>query len=260
MNAIIIVARLESQRLPQKHLKIVEDLPLIKWLTERIQLHFKKEIDDGLKLILATPDTELNKKFEDFYKNNTTVKTFRGNETNIPYRIMECSNKYNLEKIVIADGDNFLLSMEAIKSVLENLNNGYSMVKTQGLPLGMNVMGWDAQYLKSILNKHNYHLLETGWGRIFKEDEIKKIDFDFKDLPQFNKLRFTTDYAEDLQFMKKMFQTLGDKVLSASSQEIISIAIENKFYELNGFLSKIYFDNFYKKMNEEKAINNEESV
>jgi CMP-2-keto-3-deoxyoctulosonic acid synthetase len=41
MTAIIIVARLESERLPQKHLKLVGGLPLIKWLTERIKTLFQ---------------------------------------------------------------------------------------------------------------------------------------------------------------------------------------------------------------------------
>jgi spore coat polysaccharide biosynthesis protein SpsF (cytidylyltransferase family) len=100
-------------------------------------------------------------------------------------------------------------------------------------------------------------LLETGWGRIFKNEDIKKIQFDYTSIPHFDELRFTTDYPEDLQFMQQMFHKLGNKALTASSNEIIETAIENKFYEINGFLSKIYFDNFYKKMDEEKAINHE---
>lgn len=258
-SAIIVVARLESERLPQKHLKIVEGMPLINWLTHRIKTYFKKEIADGLKLIVASPATVLNEKFEDLYKDDKIVETFRGNEKNVPGRIMECSDKFCLNKVVIADGDNFLLSMEAIKAVLENLANGSLIVKTEGLPLGMNVMGWDAHYLKTLLNKHEYQLLETGWGRIFDADSVKKIKFNFDSLPQFDMLRFTTDYPQDLQFMEKMFQTLGNNVLSASAKDIVEVAIKNKFYELNGFLSEIYFNNFYKKMNEEKQINDEKN-
>jgi spore coat polysaccharide biosynthesis protein SpsF (cytidylyltransferase family) len=170
---------------------------------------------------------------------------------------MECSNKFNLKKVVIADGDNFLLSMEAIETVLENLASGTLVAKTEGLPLGMNVIGWHASHLKSMLNENKFQLLETGWSRIFKSEEIKKLQFNFTSFPQFDILRFTTDYPEDLQFMQKMFHALGDKVLTASSNEIIKTAAENKFYDLNGFLSKGYFDNFFKKMNEEKVINHE---
>ncbi|HEY6977110.1 MAG TPA: hypothetical protein VH396_12530 [Chitinophagaceae bacterium] len=259
MNAVIIVARLESERLPQKHLQIVEGLPLIKWLTERIKFHFRKQIAEGLKIIIASPATLLNKKFEDVYKDDI-VETFRGDENNVPWRVMECSNEFNLNTVVIADGDNFLLSMEAIETVLENLATGILVAKTEGLPLGMNVIGWHASHLKSTLNENKFQLLETGWSRIFKSKEIKRLPFEFTLFPQFDMLRFTTDYPEDLQFMQKMFQSLGDRVLSASSNEIIKTAVDSKFFELNGFLSKIYFDNFYKKMDEEKVINHEENI
>ncbi len=256
MNAIIIVARLESERLPQKHLKIVEGFPLIKWLTKRIEFNFQREIDEGLKIIIATPATKLNKKFEDLYRNDL-IEVFRGNEKNVPLRIVQCSNKFFLKNVVIADGDNFLLSMGAIKAVLENLKIGSLITKTEGLPLGMNVMGWQASHLKAILDEHNFQLLETGWGRIFKNEDIKKIQFNYTALPQFNQLRFTTDYLEDLQFMKKMFQFLGNGVLSATDDKIIQTAIEKNYYKLNGYLYKTYFENFYKKMEAEKEINHE---
>jgi spore coat polysaccharide biosynthesis protein SpsF len=256
MNAIIIVARLESERLTQKHLKIVEGLPLIKWLTKRIESFFKEEIEAGLKLFIATPATELNKKFEDLYKDDT-VKIFRGDEKNVPLRIMQCCDEYIIEKVVIADGDNFLISMEAIKAVYKELLDGDLMVKTEGLPLGMNVMGWDAAYLKSIMSKRNYQSLETGWGRIFTNSEITKIHYNYTSVPQFHELRFTTDYPEDFRFMKNVFQTLGNKILETSSDEIIKVVIDNKFYEINGYLYKTYFENFYKKMEEEKEFNHE---
>ena len=257
MNAIIIVARLESQRLPKKHSQIVEGLPLIKWLTERIKYNFKKEITEGLKIIIASPATELNKNFADLYKTDNGIEIFRGNENNVPLRVHECSNNFSLDKVVIADGDNFLLSMQAIKDVLENLKTGSLIAKTEGLPLGMNVMGWDAAHLKKIINEHAYPLLETGWGRIFKNEDITKIKFDYTSIPQFDQLRFTTDYPEDLEFMKKMFEFFGEQILSASDDEIIQTAIEKKYYELNGYLYKSYFENFYKKMEEEKEANHE---
>lgn len=257
MNAIIIAARLESERLPQKHLKVVEGLPLIKWLTERIKLHFNQQIKEGLKVIIASPQNELNKKFAALFKDDKTITTFSGDEKNIPWRIMQCSDAFALDKVAIADGDNFLLSMQAIKAVLKNLKEGALITKTEGLPLGMNVMGWSAAHLKSTLNSNKFNLLETGWGRIFKSEDTKKIQFDYKHIPQLNLLRFTTDYPEDLKFMQAMFGALKENALTASPDQIINIAIANKFYELNGFLSEIYFDNFYKKMEEEKIINHE---
>jgi spore coat polysaccharide biosynthesis protein SpsF (cytidylyltransferase family) len=257
MNAIIIVARLESERLPQKHLQIVEGLPLIKWLTKRIQYSLKNEIDDDLKLILASPDTELNKKFEALYNDDVSVEIFRGSEKNVPLRIHECCNKFSLDKVVIADGDNFLLSMNAIKTMLQTLSKNSIVAKTEGLPLGMNVMGWDAAHLKAIMDNHAYELLETGWGRIFKNEDIKKIQFNYNTIPQFDELRFTTDYPEDLEFMKKMFQFFGNRILIASDDEIVNTAIQKRYYQLNGYLYKTYFENFYKKQDEEITINNE---
>jgi spore coat polysaccharide biosynthesis protein SpsF len=258
MDGIIIVARLESERLPQKHLKQVLGVPLIQWLINRLQHNFSEEIKSNtVKIIVATPNTEANNGFN-FLTHITSVTIFKGDEKNIPLRVMQCCNSLNIENAVVVDGDNFLVSMEAIKAVISKLSQNCRLVKTAGLPLGMNVTGWKAQFLKDVLDTAKKHeLLESGWGRIFRDFDFEKIEFPYSSLPVFNELRFTTDYPDDLWFITQMIEHLNKKVITATAEELINTAVENKFYLLNSHLCKKYWDNFYKKIEEEKLLNHE---
>jgi len=141
---------------------------------------------------------------------------------------------------------------------MNKLSQNYQLVKTTGLPLGMNVTGWKAQFLKLVLDTAKKHqLLESGWGRIFCDYDFEKIEFPYSNLPFFAELRFTTDYPDDLQFVTRMIEYLNKNVITATTEELIKVAVENKFYLLNSHLCERYWDNFYKKIAEEKIINEE---
>jgi spore coat polysaccharide biosynthesis protein SpsF len=241
-TGILIIARLGSTRLQQKHLIDVGGRSFIDWLSHRYLYGFQSLVDNGkVKIVIATSTEGENEEFEKIFK-DSVVDVFYGSNENIPFRQLQCALKYGFKNIISIDGDDILCSVSGAIKVLEKLNNGEQAVKTVGLPLGMNLMGYTFDYLRNALDKCDIdQKIETGWGRIF-ESSIKNLEL--SDLPPDQRLRFTLDYEQDSFFFKKIITHFGDNIVRATDEEVIQFVIENKVYEMNYSLNEIYWNNF----------------
>ena len=241
MTGILIVARLGSTRLNNKHLIKINNKTFIEWLLMRFLNKFSPLIaQEKVKIIIATSIKPENEKFKELLK-EIDVEVFYGNDSNIPLRQIECAEKYNLKKIISIDGDDILCSTEAALNVYNLLQNpNINIVKTIGLPLGMNVIGYRTDFLKKSL-KNIIDKLETGWGRIFDENEVIELVVNKRNYDQ---LRFTLDYELDSKFFSTIIEKIGDNIVSISDLALINTIIENKIYEINSSLIDTYWTNF----------------
>ena len=241
-TGILIIARLGSTRLPQKHLVSVKNRTFIEWLVKRYLYQFESNIKaNEVKIIIATSVLEENKLFEEIFK-DTSVEVFYGSDSNIPLRQLQCASKFSLDQIISIDGDDVLCSTEVAKKIFSILNNGESAVKSEGLPLGMNVIGYKVDYLEKCLDKElKNSTIETGWGRIF-DDNLKSInvgDFTFSD-----KLRFTLDYQVDADFFANIINYFDEIIIKLSDSDLIEYVVNNNIFEINSSVHDIYWDNF----------------
>tara|TARA_B110000459_G_C16521904_1_gene452931 strand:+ start:410 stop:1147 length:738 start_codon:yes stop_codon:yes gene_type:complete len=237
MTGIIIIARLGSSRLPQKHLYKINSKPLIEHFIERITANFSLKEN---KVIIATTKKKIDKKF-DYLKEKYKIQIFNGNETNIPLRLYDCMKQMKINKSIILEGDDLLFSISAVKKIILRLRNGANYISSKGLPIGMNSYGMTNELLKSYYNSFsNKAVIETGWLRIFKELPYV-IDFDIQKNTQ---LRFTIDYEEDLLFFEKIFLHFKNDIKHKDHLEIINYVSKNKLFETNAFINKKYFINF----------------
>ena len=151
---------------------------------------------------------------------------------------MLTNKKFNF--IISVDGDDILCSPEGMREVYMSILSGNKYVKTINYPFGMNSMGISKVFLENSLKEKEDWNLETGWGWIFKEKECKKIGHSTK-LDE--RLRFTLDYPEDLQFFKKIINSELD-VLNQNTAEIIDLVIKKKIFLENMHLNNKYWENF----------------
>ena len=248
-TGILFIVRLGSTRLSQKHLIFSKGKTFLEWLILRFSQAFEKEIINGkVKLIIATSDLPENKKLEEVFKNNK-VEIFYGSNDNIPSRQLECAKSFDFENLIVVDGDDILCSVEASKIVYQNLINGVKAIKSEGLPLGLNVIGYKTEYLQACLNNSiEQKVIETGWGRIFDENLqcIKLGEFNLQ-----NELRFTLDYQEDADFFDFIINYFGNQIINLTDFELMNYVLENKVFEINSSVNEIYWENFNKsKLNE----------
>jgi spore coat polysaccharide biosynthesis protein SpsF (cytidylyltransferase family) len=248
-TGIFVTARVGSTRLPQKHLIDAHKRTFIQWLVGRYVFGFRDEISRGeVKVIIVTSTERGNEKFRELF-GRENVSVYFGDNDNIPLRHLQCALNLDISHIVSIDGDDVLCSVEAAKLVREQLLKGVAMVKTEGLPLGMNVMGYSTEFLRASLSHVNSKILETGWGRIFDASKIKNIELN--KLPESDALRMTLDYEVDAEFFKTVISGIGDRILQISDEELVKYIIEHKLYLLNKEVNEEYWANFRRQQQKE---------
>jgi spore coat polysaccharide biosynthesis protein SpsF len=248
-TGIFVTARVGSTRLPQKYLITVNKRTFIEWLVGRYAHAFRDEIARGeVKIVVVTSTEPGNEKFRELFADKN-VSVFFGDNNNIPLRHLQCALNLEIANIVSIDGDDVLCSVEAAKLVRERLLKGAAMAKTEGLPLGMNVMGYSTEFLRSSLDKVNSKVLETGWGRIFDEARIESIELD--KISESDSLRMTLDYEVDAVFFKTVISETGDHILEISDEDLVKQIIDQKLYQLNQEVNEDYWANFKKQQQKE---------
>nr|MBK9652748.1 hypothetical protein [Bacteroidota bacterium] len=151
-NRIGIVARVESTRLPRKHFIDVEGKCFIEWLLLRMTHHFESEIKtDNIKIIIATADTKLNREFLQLKEKYSHLEIYFGSEKNIPQRLWQCAEHYNLDYVVNIDGDDVLCSPLAVEKTIAAQIKNSDYIFTSGLPLGMNCISISKKFLTIFL-------------------------------------------------------------------------------------------------------------
>lgn len=250
MTGILFIARLGSTRLPEKHLLMASGRFFIEWMVDRFATEFAREIQSGnVKLVIATSVLPENKKFEKVLK-YLPLSIFYGDDQNIPKRQLQCAEALNLDNVISIDGDDILCSTSAARKVLDALETGDDFVKTSGLPLGMNCMGYNTAFLKEAVGTANADKLETGWGRIFEGHQV--TDLNCFTGPVAN-IRMTLDYAQDADFFKSVISFFGEEIANITDSKLIDSIIENKYHEMNASLHEEYWANFNKARDAEST-------
>lgn len=240
---ILILVRLGSTRLANKHLLGVKETNFLSVLVERFNTAFSNE---NLPVIIATSEMPMNKHLEG-YVDPKKASIFFGNDTNIPKRQLQCAEHFGLTHIISIDGDDILCSTTAARIVQKKLESGSEGVKTTGLPIGLNVMGYEVGLLKdcmeAALNEQESEKIETGWGRIFK-NRLEEVDLDFQGKQHISNLRFTLDYPDDERFFRRVIEEFPDDIIIASDDALINFVLTAGIYKENNFLSDEYNLNF----------------
>ncbi len=250
MIGIFITARLGSTRLYQKHLIEIEGKPMIKWLVDRYSIGFQNEIkDQKIKIFITTSKNKENHLFDAIFE-NSNIEIFYGADSNIPLRHLECAKANSIDYILSVDGDDILCSIDASKIALKKLIETGNLVKTIGLPLGMNVMGYSTLFLEKSLENSLIEKLETGWGKIFDEKDI--ITIEIENNLNCEKIRMTLDYNEDVLFFNKVITGIGNEINTISDKDLVKNIINNKWNKVNENLIDTYWENFNEQKKAEK--------
>ena len=237
-----LTARLGSSRLPRKHLLEANGYALLEVLARRILRAFAAEFRSGdASLVIVTSDEPENREFERFSTLGADV--FYGSKQNIPLRHLQAAQALKHDAIVAVDGDDILCSTDAMRAVRDGLSRGEAYATTSDLPLGMNAFGYNRGFLQGALRGNEQNTLETGWGRIF--DAAKLVTYPMRlrgEIPE--DLRFTLDYPEDYAFFRAIIEYFGERVLSASDQEIADYVVAQRLSKITAPIAEKYWQDF----------------
>lgn len=219
--AIIIQARVDSERFPKKVLKLIDEEPVL--------LHVINQCKKtGLKIIIATTKRKIDDPIVKIAK-KACVKISRGSKNDVLDRYYQTAKKFDLKWIIRVTADcPFIDPNESRKVVkyLINHNVDYVSLDEKTYPDGLDTEGFTFKSLESAwkhskLKSEREHV--TPYIKNQKNNFKQKIISYKKDLSRF---RWTIDYEDDLKFSKFIFKNLKNKNM-VSLKNILKVLNEN---------------------------------
>jgi len=218
----VIQARLDSKRLPKKILSKVLDKPMILHLVNRLK--HSKALSD---VVISTTNRDIDKLLCEF-ADSEGIPFFAGSEKNIADRLYETGKKFNASGIFKVNGDCPLIDSSLVDKAVQKYLSFIprpdlvtnSVVRTY--PEGMQYGLFNLQKLSEICKtlKNNFWLEFVQMYIIENKDKFTVINI--KNNENLSKLRWTVDYWEDLEFVRKVYENLYQK---------------NKFFEMSDILT-----------------------
>ena len=221
---IIITCRLNSQRLPLKALRKINDKEFIVHIFDRLKsLKLKK-----FHIILSTTKNKEDDLLVDLAIENKIV-FFRGEDVDVFKRIVDTMRKFSIDNAILTTGDNIFIDIDAIIKLDKfHLNNENDFSYTHGLSWGTFTYAINFKAASKLCKIKNDNDTEL-W-----HDYFKKINMFKSSMLIFNKdtkglsLRLTTDESKDLELIKIIFKKLEINYNNIPTDTIISFLLSNK--------------------------------
>jgi spore coat polysaccharide biosynthesis protein SpsF (cytidylyltransferase family) len=230
LNLAILQARMSSTRLPNKVLKEVNGVPLLKYECERILQ--SQKID---KLIIATSTDKSDDTIENFVKENG-IDIFRGSLDDVLSRYYKCAKEFkeangidNLN-IIRVTGDCPIIDPQVIDELIEYFEENDCDYASNTLvptyPDGMDIEICTFEALEIAYNEASFKSDREHVTLFIKnEKRFKKLNYTSK--YDFSHLRMTVDEENDFELIKTILENLYKNNSNFSYLDAISFMTKN---------------------------------
>lgn len=249
----VIQARMSSTRLPGKVLLPILDKPLLVRMIERV-----KNSRLAGEIIIATSINQDDDQIENLCKENN-LNCFRGHLTDLLDRHYQVGKIYNADAVVKIPSDCPLIDAQIIDRVIKFYidNDEYDFVSNlhpATYPDGNDVEIFSFQVLEhawrdATKNFEREHTTPFIWEHqdMFKVGNVEwETGLDFS-----TSLRFTIDYEEDYQFIKKVFEELYPQNPKFGLNDILKLIEQKpKIADINHkFAGSYWYDKHLDELN-----------
>ena len=212
---IFIPARLDSTRLPEKHLQEINHVPIINHLVNRLN-----SCNSIKNIIVCTTNSKHDDKLVQFLEKEN-ILTFRGSKLDILERFLNASRKFNTDIIIDVEADKIYTDPKYVDQIANEMqdskidfitgNNSSSILDPEFIFHGFIPAGINVKTLNKICQLKNTNNTETGYKEFFTSNDFikKKFIIPKKNIKLPKKFRFSIDYPEDLTLAKVIFSQLG---------------------------------------------------
>jgi spore coat polysaccharide biosynthesis protein SpsF len=214
---IFIPVRLDSKRLPSKHLKLVNGEIILLKLIKRLKKSKKVR-----KIIVCTTTDHSDDPLIDMLEKES-ILYFRGDKKDIITRFLDTAKEFNTDNIIDVEGDKIYTDPIFVDKVIDELKvpdvdfvigndslekfNEFNNFIPGFIPAGVKKIALEK--LCKIKKSNN---TETGYREFFTKMNIFNCKYiipkSFKNNPK--DIRLTLDYEEDLKLANEIFTELGD--------------------------------------------------
>ena len=225
----LIQARLNSTRLPGKVLKKINGKESIIFMVDRLKKC--KNIEDTIILI---PRGKKDDRLYNFLKKKK-LKVFRGSENDVLDRYYSCAKKFNIKHILRLTSDCPFIDPILVDKIIKVYKKGnYDYVSNiiyRSFPDGMDTEIFSYNSLSFARNNLNNSFDREHVTKYFlRSDKLKKKNI-FFEKKNYQNIRLTLDYKEDLQLLNKLSIKLRENI---SLKNIISYyEKDKKIFDVN---------------------------
>ena len=237
----IIQARMNSERLPGKVLKLIKEKTFIELIVRRLER--SKLIDD---IVFALPDNESSKPIINLLK-NINIGYNLGDEHNLLSRYLGAANANNADYIIRITADCPFIDPDIIddmiKKILSTKLDFITNVLPPSWPDGLDVNIFSMKTLLKTnkdakLNSDKEHVVPWMWKNSNLKNKNMFKAFNFLAPMNMEKYRWTLDTKEDYDFFYETAQELSwGKLVDMTWKDFID------FYKNNDNLNLINGDN-----------------
>jgi len=233
----LLSIRNKSTRLPGKSLLKLNGFTLVERLIQRLKLAMLPS-----QVILSTSYHEDDEVLCELARKEG-IPFYQGSQQDKLDRYYQTAKKFNLDAVVIVDGDDPLCFPEYIDTVADTLKSkNVDCVYIEGLPLGAASTGITTEALKKVLEIKDEEDTEV-WGsyfignQFFKSHKIKAL------APYISRkeMRLTVDYPDDFELISKIFDHFST-VPDFKSEKVIELLEVNhpEWLEINNDAQYLY--------------------
>ncbi|EIJ66897.1 cytidylyltransferase [Candidatus Nitrosopumilus salaria BD31] len=236
-DAAIVTVRNSSSRLPNKAImKVKGDLTAI-------DIVIKRAKKTGFPVIIATSTAKEDDIFEDVAKRNN-VSIFRGSLLNKIKRWFDCFNEFKINNALLVDGDdlsyNYEIGTRAISELKEksvDLITHPKNIVTGFFTYAVSKEGINKLYSKANLEETNTDVIT----RFIEKSNLSSDIITLEDFEKNEKVRFTLDYQEDLEFFRKLYEE--NDILTSGKEILEYLESHKEIIEINFHRQKEFLEN-----------------
>jgi len=208
-TTIMIQARIGSHRFPHKVLANIDGKTILWHVINRAKQ--VKGIDEIILITTTNKEDEIL--LEIAHKNN--IKVFAGEEKDVLDRHFKCALKFDADPIIRITADCPLIDPEVVNKILENFKTGkYDFASNclpNTLPDGLDTEIFSFQVLEKMI-KNVKSDLEKEHVTVYIRNHLKEFRiFNFENDEDFSKFRWTIDFPEDLEVVKRIYELMKPK-------------------------------------------------
>jgi len=221
----IIQARMSSTRLPAKVMLPILNQPILWHINHRLK---QSHVDD---ICIATSTNPNDDEIVQFaVKEN--IQYFRGSETLVLDRLIGAAEKFNADAIVRVTADCPLFDPNIINDMIKIYKEQkefdfVSNTVERTFPDGLDIELMSKDFLYKLSNSLQDPFLRE-WFPMYIVENYKQFRFlSYTNKDNLSHLRWTIDFAEDYEFVKKIYEDLYPKFDVFNMQNILDL-LENK--------------------------------
>jgi spore coat polysaccharide biosynthesis protein SpsF len=222
---VILQARMSSKRFPGKVLQDLFGKPMIIRQISRIQS--AKNIG---KIVVATTRREDDDLLVSTLLENE-IDIYRGATDDVISRYVQVIRKFQANTVVRLTADCPLVMPELLDSMIEDFSrNNWDYLSNTIFPTYPDGLDIEIFSAKSLISLYSMKLTDPEKEHVTLGFHNRKKEFNlqnYKSNLDYSNLRWTVDYPEDLEFIRKVYSKFQDRMNLFGFYEVLNLIREN---------------------------------